>query len=135
MPGGEQLMSGDDWIRIEDQRPSIGQRVLAWDLTVRAEVIAYFGRGGFYELWRGQYHTLRNISHWMPLPGVPPPARARCEIITESAEVIACAWCGDGGSPLWNCCPMCGHELGKEKNDCGCTRCRTAESRRQASLN
>lgn len=64
------------WIKVGDQLPQLGQKVLAIDmLDARPEVdfLRYFGKDQYGELdeWSSYSSNTFDPTHWMPLPEIP----------------------------------------------------------------
>lgn len=57
----------NEWRKVTEERPPVGERVLALYHGVDA-LVAYFGSDGKWYEWDGE--EIGNITHWMPLPGL-----------------------------------------------------------------
>lgn len=61
------------WLHIDEQKPSAGQRCVVWDLEYGAAMFAYWDRdidGNFYEWVKGDGRIVKT-PWWMPEPGPP----------------------------------------------------------------
>jgi hypothetical protein len=68
-----------DWISVEDELPSFGVDVLVYPIKMHlGDEPVYTGhrvKGDNFEyIWAGSIYTIRNITHWIPLPKTPKKA-------------------------------------------------------------
>lgn len=57
-----------NWIKVEDQPPSIGAKVLVTD-GKSIDIGIY--NNGFYDQISPFYGKMKCVKYWMPLPGLP----------------------------------------------------------------
>ena len=58
------------WISVKDRLPEVGKVVLAFG-TRSATTGMFQGVGTRNDLWWWKGHTIKHVSHWMPLPEPP----------------------------------------------------------------
>jgi len=63
-------MNGPRWISVKDRLPEVGKVVLAFG-TRSATTGMFQGVGTRNDLWWWKGHTIKHVSHWMPLPEPP----------------------------------------------------------------
>ena len=59
-----------EWISVEDKLPEVGKVVLAFG-TRSATTGMFQGINKRNNLWWWKGHTIKHVSHWMPLPEPP----------------------------------------------------------------
>ena len=59
-----------EWISVEDKLPEVGKVVLAFG-TRSATTGMFQGISRRNDLWWWKGHTIKHVSHWMPLPELP----------------------------------------------------------------
>ena len=58
------------WIRVKDKLPKVGKVVLAFG-TRSATTGMFQGVSARNDLWWWKGHTIKHVSHWMPIPNLP----------------------------------------------------------------
>ena len=66
----ELLKKHPQWIRVEDRLPEVGKVVLAFG-TRSATTGMFQGVCKRNDRWLWKKHTIKHVSHWMPLPEPP----------------------------------------------------------------
>lgn len=60
----------DRWISVKDRLPEVGKVVLAFG-TRSATTGMFQGVSARNDLWWWKGHTIKHVSHWMPIPNLP----------------------------------------------------------------
>lgn len=92
-------MSDQEWIRLQDQSPDNGQKVIAYALDGKDQIKdlmqeCHFLSGMFFYGFHS--NRMSGVTHWMPFPEHPDLAECeRCESMDEIGFNGLCPTCSD----------------------------------------
>lgn len=96
-------MKQSKWIKVEEGKPNICEKVLLWTKNIHQPLWDEYGFGHYenekFYLVGGYDRNDRKITHWQPLP-IPPVINSDCKHGFHHVEEISAVVCTDCGEVI-----------------------------------